>query len=93
MKTLDLILSIGVLFIKALVLYKLYQWFLLPLGLPNLSMGHLYGIAIFYYVLKLSDKSAREAFERDKDYAKELTITITIIVTLLIFLTIGYFLK
>lgn len=93
MKTVDTILSIGVLFIKALVLYKLYQWFLLPLGLPNLSMGHLYGIAIFYYVFTLSDKSARKAFEKERDDVKELTITITVILTLLIFLTIGYFLK
>ena len=35
---------------NAFVLWKLYGWFLLPLGAPALSWAHLWGIFMFFFL-------------------------------------------
>lgn len=50
--------------ISAFVSYTLYQWFLLPVGAPALTMGQLYGVLFFFSV-------ARFKKEQDKEQDKE----------------------
>ena len=79
---------------RAFVGIKLYCWFLLPVGLPNLSIGQLYGLMFFVRFIAESSKKKEEV----KD--KELSLTtflvdavLTSIVSSALWLSVGWIIK
>ena len=49
---------------EGIVLYQMWFWFIIPLGLPKINLAHAFGLVIFsnfltyhYYSFKKNDKS------------------------------------
>lgn len=93
MKLVNSILAIGTAFLKAFVLWKLYNWFLLPLGFPNITMAHLYGVTLFFAIFTISSEKARKIKTREKDDDVDLKVNVFMIIAYSISLLVGYLIK
>ena len=95
-----LLVVLGVLF-KAFVMWKIYIWYLVPIGFPFLSVSGLYGVFIFYLLIISRDRlwSMKKDYIENGHKIPEKNIRTDILFNLLgislfaIFLGIGYFIK
>jgi len=51
--------------LRAFVLYKLWGWFIVPLGVASIEMAQAYGISILVSILTMSNADIRSATEID----------------------------
>ena len=93
MKVVNLIFSSLSVFFKAFVVWKLYVWFIQPLGFPILTMSEVFGVSLFWGLWFLKSTSIRQRVIADKDDKVDLTVTIISIIIIGISLLLGYILK
>jgi hypothetical protein len=93
MKAVNLIFSTLSVFFKAFVVWKLYVWFIQPLGFPILTMSEVFGVSLFWGLWFSKSTSIRQIVIADKDDKVDLTVTIISIIIIGISLLLGYILK
>ena len=93
MKAVNLIFSSLSVFFKAFVVWKLYVWFIQPLGFPILTMSEVFGVSLFCGLWVLKSTSIRQVVIADKDDKVDLTTNIILIIIIGISLLLGYILK
>jgi len=93
MKAVNLIFSSLSVFFKAFVVWKLYVWFIQPLGFPILTMSEVFGVSLFWELWVLERTSIKQVVTADKDDKVDLTVNIVLIIIIGSSLLLGYILK
>lgn len=84
---LDFFVSIGNVFFKSYALSKIYGWFLVPEGLPEISFAAIFGVLILLQLL--NSKERAEIYQAKEGLKSSLSTT----VKCLFFLLFGFVVK
>jgi hypothetical protein len=78
---------------RAFVIFKLYGWFLTPLGAPLLNWWHIWGLLLIYSALKWKQEKADPNAKTDKPWLRFIGAILTPGLAFAIILLTGWLIK
>ena len=91
--TIIFLLLLPVNLLEAWVLKLMYEWFIVPFGLPIISFWHFVGITLFVSLVHLYFKDTYRNYDRDVKANKLIKAYFVKLMTMLLILGLGYFVQ